>query len=241
MFVGTITSKRYSNQMSCPEFYNFIRPALEAVSRQQDLHWREVAEYAARALALSSADREETVASGAKTKFEDRVHWALTYLRGAKLIESSGRGTNRVTERGKEYLDRAPAVIKPADLAEFPEFREFNRPRQSNSGRIDLRASDIPANLTPLESMEQSHLALREELASSVLMQLKEVSPSRFERIIVVLMLSLGYGGPQEDAGQTLGRSGDGGVDGVIRQDRLGLDSIYLQAKRYADRTVGTE
>lgn len=226
--------------MPCPEFFYFIRPTLEAIAENPGIHWSEAGNIAARKLDLVEVDREELVRSGTKTKFQDRVNWAHTYLRRAGLIHSVGRGSNEVTARGEEFLKRAPQVTKPLDLMEFPEFVIFSR----GSGQVRKPKATGPETppyqSTPLETITEASESIRSELAYSLLERIKQVSPARFERIIVELMLRLGYGGPREDAGETLGRSGDGGVDGVIRQDRLGLDNIYLQAKRWSDNVIGT-
>ncbi len=226
--------------MACPEFYYFIRPCLDAVAQNPGLHWREIGELASAQLKLSQTDREERIASGNRTKYEDRVQWALTYLRQAKLIEKIGRGKNQITSQGASYLKRAPKVIKPADLNEFPDFVKFHEGEgDSKKSQADQSKGSSEIDVTPIESMTTAYQTIRSKLATELLDQLKAVTPERFERIIVDLMLKLGYGGPRDDAGQTLGRTGDGGVDGIIRQDQLGLDNIYLQAKRWSGNSVG--
>lgn len=224
--------------MATPEFYNFIRPALEAVVRTPDVHWKAVLEKCIESLRLTTGDLAEMIPSGKRSRAADRTSWALTYLRQAKLTESTKPGWNRPTERGKEFLGRAPAVITPADLEEFEEFRDFQA-RKAKSP-VKLSGEATLELTTPLESIEQSHEMLTASLAALLLDHLKKVQPIRFERIIVDLMLTLGYGGARDDAGEAVGKSGDGGIDGIIKQDRLGLDNIYLQAKRYSDNTIGT-
>lgn len=165
--------------------------------------------------------------------------WALTYLRAARLVENAGRGKNSPTARGQEFVKRAPLTIKPDDLLEFPEFSSFYK--KSASKKL-VASSDKPISLsneTPQERIEQAYDELRAALAVEVHERLLATHPSRFERIIVDLMLKMGYGGSGEDAGQVVGKSGDGGIDGIIRQDHLGLDNIYLQAKRWQG-SVGT-
>jgi restriction system protein len=236
-----IVSPRPETRMPCPEFYYFIRPALEAVSRHPDAHWTDVKSYAVEKLRIKPEDLNERVASGNKTKIDDRVQWALTYLRQAKLVEKSGKGTSAITQRGSAFLAHAPAVIRPSDLRQFEEFVKFSGDAKpvGQAGESDPTLSE-PLQTTPLEAMSGAARQIRTELAANLLSRLKEVPPERCERIIVQLMLKLGYGGPRPDAGETLGKTGDGGVDGIIRQDRLGLDSIYLQAKRWSGNSVGT-
>jgi restriction system protein len=223
--------------MPIPEFYYFMRPALESLADGRDHYWRDIEGRIADLFKLTSAEREERIPSGRKTRLEDRVQWALTYLRQAGLIEKTGRGINRITPAGRTYLSRAPKVIKPADLMEFPEYVEFKQ-RSSSSSDEAKEPAAVPADTTPQEAIAAAYEELRTALAEDVLERVKTMSPARFEELIVELMLKLGYGGT-EASGRTLGRSGDGGVDGVIDQDKLGLEKIYLQAKRWSDGAVG--
>lgn len=229
--------------MAVPPFYHFLRPALEATAERDDLHWTEIAAHTIQRLGLKAEDLTEMIPGGRKTRVDDRVNWALTYLRAAQLLAKSGRGRTRITERGRAFLATAQQTIRPADLERYPEFLAFHRgsrlgERDRNSPPEDLVVS---SNETPLELLQHAHDDLRNSLAQDVLDRLKQVSPDRFERLIIDVMLRLGYGGTLEDAGMALGRSGDEGVDGVIKQDRLGLDNIYLQAKRWDNTTVGSK
>ncbi|MFN8473056.1 MAG: restriction endonuclease [Anaerolineae bacterium] len=226
--------------MAVPEFYYFIRPALEFHVDGQPHHWRDVEADAIHRFNLSPQDLEDLIPSGRKTRVADRVQWALTYLRQAKLLESPKRGVNQITERGRDYMKRAPEVINPEALGEFSEFGTFYRPTHAKSpgdGAIDKGQSLVSVK-TPQEAIETAFAEYRESLARDVLEQVKALPPSRFEQLIVDLMLRLGYGGP-EKSGRRLGRTGDEGVDGVIDQDKLGLEKIYLQAKRWGDGKVG--
>jgi restriction system protein len=226
----------YSSAVSVPEFHKFMRPVLDIVRRQDNIHRKEVAELSADLLQLTEEDKLETIASG-ESKWLNRVGWALSYLRKARLLEATGRGRYVITDRGKSYLESAPDAIRPSDLQQFPEFADFSR---RNGRRFPKDVEPSVLDVTPQEAMAQAHASIRAELADALLERLKQVSPARFEHIIVKLMLAIGYGGSRDDAGESLGRSGDGGIDGVIRQDRLGLDNIYLQAKRYKDNVIGT-
>ncbi len=225
--------------MAAPEFYHFIRPALEAVIARPGEHWRVHLEQVMSNLGLTEHDFNDVIPGSGKPRIEDRMFWALTYLRGAKLIETVGRGKNSPTVRGKEYFPKAPLIIKPKDLLVFPEFVSFYKGKQSKQKeKADDQPSLEPIE-TPLERIEQAYNEMRSALAADVLERLLKTHPARFERIIVDLMLRMGYGGSGEDAGQVVGKSGDGGIDGIIRQDHLGLDNIYLQAKRWQG-SVGT-
>jgi restriction system protein len=231
--------------MAVPEFHIFLRPVLEAFHDGAPRHWRDVERAVSAALKLTEDEQQELLASGRGTRVEDRVQWALTYLRQAKLIERTGKGTNRITERGKQYLPTAPKVITRSELYQFPEYAEFqrqSRPSPTNGKSApppSQPALSYPESLTPEERMEASYQELNAALAQEVLERVKGMPPAFFERLIVKLMLRLGYGRATEEFGEVLGKSGDGGVDGVINQDKLGLEKIYLQAKRWSDGPVG--
>ena len=225
--------------MAVPPFYCFIRPTLEVFSDRKERHRNDTKSEAIAQMNLSSDDLAETLGSGQRSRASNRAGWAMSYLSQAALIESTGqRGFWRITMRGFDYLKRAPQVIKPSDLEEFPEYLEFKRRRpENNSDPSDSSADTEPA--TPGEILDSAFSALTDALAFDLLSKVKEMSPERFEWLVVQLMLRLGYGGGLAESGQALGRSGDGGVDGVINQDKLGLDKVYLQAKRWKDGKVG--
>lgn len=228
--------------MPVPEFYHFIRPALEAHADGEVREMHSVRSEVVAKMQLSPEDEAELTASGNATKAYDRTQWALTYLRAARLLEQPKRGTNRITDRGREFLKTAPITIRPEDLRQFEEFRQFEKPKaKAPTSSTPLTEAPTPpiSSVTPEEALESSYSTLRSQLATDVLERVKSMTPAFFERLIVDLMLRLGYGGPSGD-GRVLGRSGDGGVDGVINQDKLGLEKIYLQAKRYTNGTVGS-
>ena len=198
---------------------------------------------------VTQKESEELLPSGRSTRLYSRVQWALTYLRQAKLLKSVGRGVNQITPRGSDFLLNSPDVIKPSDMLIFPEFVLFQQ-RNKAAPDVSLVTSTInffgagPTDtdkITPEESIEAAYQILNDALAQEILEKVKAMPPVFFEQLIVQLMLSLGYGGTMSDAGQTLGKSGDGGVDGVIKQDKLGLDKIYLQAKRWTEGSVGSK
>ena len=226
--------------MPVPEFYYFIRPALEAHREGQARDLASVRREVVSSLKLTPLDEEELVASGNTTKAYDRTQWALTYLRMAKLLEQPKRGWNRITDRGQEFLSTAPAIIRPELLQVFEEFRDFQKPKIKLTPSIaETVEVEVPLVSTPDETLDSAFGTLQSQLAEDVLERVKGMSPAFFERLIVDLMLRLGYGGPSGD-GRVLGRAGDGGLDGVINQDKLGLEKIYLQAKRYTNGSVGS-
>lgn len=235
--------------MAIPEFYYFIKPALELHKDGKPVSMKQAEGTLAELLSISPTDREEVLPSGRSTRLYSRVQWALTYLRQAKLLESVGRGINQITDRGREFLPTSPAVIRPSDLTKYPEFVKFQRGNAALSSDPLIKSADMLVDVsavtsdtvTPEESIEAAYQTLKDALAQEILERIKAMPPAFFEQLIVQLMLSLGYGGTMSDAGQTLGKSGDGGVDGVIKQDKLGLDKIYLQAKRWTEGSVGSK
>lgn len=235
--------------MPIPEFYYFSKPALELHKGGQSVTIKHMETVLADKFSIPNEEREELLPSGRSTRLYSRVQWASTYLRQAKLLESVGRGVNKITARGTQFLQTAPAIIKPSDLAMFPEFVTFQQGSGASANGTPVQsvglATDLVAaandKVTPEESIEAAYQTLKDALAQEVLERVKAMPPAFFEQLIVELMLSLGYGGTVEDAGQTLGKTGDGGVDGVIKQDKLGLDNIYLQAKRWNEGTVGSK
>lgn len=233
--------------MPLPEFYQFMRPILSVISDKEPHMIGSLREAMVKHFALTTAEQEELLPSGRKTRFNDRIYWALTYLRQAQLISSIRRGVVQITERGKQYLEKAPTPITPNDLKVFPEYVDFVSRKRSSAvlpkQDAEVLQSDYNPSIpsaTPEEVIYDAFVQYREALITELMEQLRQVSPSRFERLIVEVILRLGYGGLEGD-GQVIGRSGDGGVDGVISQDKLGLDKIYLQAKRWTDTPVGSK
>ncbi|MEQ1822852.1 MAG: restriction endonuclease [Fimbriimonadaceae bacterium] len=226
--------------MAVPEFYKFFRPTLEILIAKGRMHVSQIAEEAADRFDLSLVDREDLIPSRKRSRVADRVLWTGTYLFAAKLVDRPAPGTYEITARGREFLKTAPQVIRPELLEVFPEYVEFKtRSRPEKPASKDQNKLLEPSTASPEETIALSHQEVNSRLAEELLEKIKAMPPAFFEDLIVKLMLALGYGGSVEDAGRTLGRSGDGGVDGVIKQDKLGLDNIYLQAKRWGDGTVG--
>lgn len=234
--------------MAVPEFYHFIKPALALHKDGKPRPLQNIKAALAQELHLTTEDCAELTPSGSTTRFIDRVHWALTYLRQAGLIKSVARGITQITDAGLKYLPDSPAVIKPSDLKQFPAFVAFatgSKAAKSSEPSVLPPNTPVPLPLpeqaTPEELVAETYATLRESLAEEVLERVKAMPPAFFERLIVQLMLRLGYGGGAAEAGEAIGKSGDGGVDGVINEDKLGLDKIYLQAKRWDNGTVGSK
>lgn len=183
---------------------------------------------------LTEEERTELLPSGGTFKFSSRVSWARTYLQKAGLLEATRRGYLRITQRGVEVLKKKPQKIDNQLLSQFAEFRKFQGKRKSK------KENDNTTPETPIESIATYYEQIREALAAELIDRIKKCSPQFFERLVILLLVSMGYGGSLKDAGQAIGKTGDGGIDGVIREDKLGLDNIYIQAKRWVDKPVGS-
>lgn len=232
--------------MPIPDYQTLMLPVL-SLSAKGETRIGDATERIAEELHLSADDRAALLPSGRQTIFANRVHWAKTYLAQAGLIESTRRGHFRITQRGRQLLGTRPSRIDNSVLSEFPEFQQFKdraRASQSKTHRaIEKGGQAAPQPLheqTPDEIMRAAHKQIEAAVAREVLSRVLAAPPEFFERLIVRLLLAMGYGGSTADAGRTLGGSGDDGVDGVIDQDALGLDRVYVQAKRYAQgNTIG--
>jgi restriction system protein len=179
---------------------------------------------------MNDAEMTKRIPSGQSTIFENRVGWARTYLKKAGLIEAVLRGQYRITQRGLDVLKSKPSKIDGALLKQFPEFVEFISPQK---GQTTGAEAETPESQTPLEVLESAYQRLRREVADELLQAVRSATPAFFEHLVVDLLVAMGYGGSLEDAGQAVGRTGDDGVDGIIKEDRLGLDAVYIQAKRW--------
>jgi restriction system protein len=189
---------------------------------------------------LSDKDRLQLVPSGGETVFRNRVHWAKTYLYKAGLLELTKRGHFRITERGRHLLASDPPQIDNATLMQFAEFRAFRAIRRVKPASAAAEPIPAPDLATPEERIEAAYSEITSELLNTLLERLRASSPQFFERAVLDLLVAMGYGGSRAEAAERVGRSGDGGIDGVINQDPLGLDVVYVQAKRYAEaNTVG--
>lgn len=224
--------------MAVPDFQSLMMPLLRLAADGQEHSLAEARESLAAQFELSDRDREEPLPSGRQSKFSNRVAWAKSYLQQAGLLLSPRRGHFQLSDRGRDVLKNAPPRIDIKFLEQYPEFVEFRTPKGDVAPMPSPTPSSTPEPETPEEALEAAHLRMRVGLASELLGRVKEASPQFFERLVVELLLKMGYGGSRRDAGQAIGRSGDEGIDGVISEDRLGLDVVYLQAKKW-DGTVG--
>jgi len=215
-----------------PDYQSFMLPLLKIASDGEEHSMREAFDVLAKAFKLSEAQLRELLPSGRQTTFENRVGWAKTYLKKAGLLDSPRRGHFQITSRGRGVLEASPQRIDREFLMRYPEFVEFHRPQSTADGGTDKEEG---IDQTPEEGIEAAYQRVREQLAQELLQTVKSCSPTFFERLVVDLLVKMGYGGTRRDAGQAIGGSGDRGIDGIIKEDRLGLDIVYIQAKRWDD------
>ena len=217
--------------MAIPDYQTVMLPLLRFLKDAKEHSIGEVVDALADEFNLSAEERQQLLGSGQQTVIRNRAGWARTYLKKAGLIASTRRGYFCITERGQSVLASKPERIDVKYLEQFPEFVAFRELRHE-------RPDEAPGDATPEEALDAAYSRLRLGLEAELLDQVKSASPSFFERLVVELLVRMGYGGTLRDAGQAIGKSGDGGIDGIIKEDRLGLDVIYIQAKRW-DSTIG--
>jgi len=223
--------------MPIPDFQKIMLPLMQFAGDGTEHSVRDAIEHLARHFKLSQEDLREMLPSGIQSRFDNRVHWARSHLKQAGLLENPSRGIFKITDAGRKVLDSKPKEIGIKFLMQFEKFRDF-RTRSSRDGIAAVATVESEeAKTTPKEVLEESYQKLRNELAVELLDMVKQCSPKFFENLVVELLVKMGYGGSRREAGRAVGRSGDGGIDGIINEDRLGLDVIYIQAKRW-DRDV---
>lgn len=223
--------------MAVPDFQSLMLPLLRVAQDGSDHSLAEARDVLAAEFKLSKADQEELLPSGSQSRFGNRVAWAKSYLQQAGLVYSPRRGHFQVSDRGRDVLKAPPGRIDIKFLERYPEFAEFRHKKGDNSEEPQQQQPGAELE-TPEEALETAHAKMRTSLAAEVLARVKAGSDQFFERLVVELLLKMGYGGSRRDAGQAVGKSGDEGIDGIISEDRLGLDVVYLQAKKW-EGTIG--
>jgi restriction system protein len=217
-----------------PDYQTLMRPVLECAS-SGEVRISDAVEQLADKLGLTADERSALLPSGKQTTFSNRVHWAKTYLNQAGLVEITRRGYFNITDRGRAALADKTATIKNSYLEQFEDFQAF-KGKANDVQQQPSKIADITETVsTPDEVLRSAHASITNALAADLLDRVKKATPAFFEGLIVALLIAMGYGGTSENAGRAIGQSGDDGVDGVIDQDPLGVDQIYIQAKRYAD------
>ena len=222
--------------MAIPDFQTIMLPVLKLASSSNEYKLSDAVEKLADEFGLSSEERNELLPSGTQAVFNNRVAWARSYLKQAALVDNPRRGYFSITESGRKLLAEKPERITISLLIKYPEFQEFRNRKKIDKGddaSLVLPLLEIESKLTPEDALASAYNQLRNALESEIIASVKSASPSFFERLVVDLLVKMGYGGSRQEAGRALGRSGDGGIDGIINEDRLGLDVIYIQAKRW--------
>ncbi len=221
--------------MAIPNYQTIMLPLLTLASDGEEHKFSQAVEILADKFSLSTEERNDLLPSGNQAVFNNRVGWARSYLKQAGLLASPKRGFFTITQKGLGLLNTSPKKIDKSVLERYPEFIEFkNRKKEKNENDTQVEIStEQDSTLTPEDALAIAYKQLRMALESEILTYVKESSPSFFERLVVDLLVKMGYGGNRNNAGKALGKSGDGGIDGIINEDRLGLDVIYIQAKRW--------
>jgi len=224
--------------MAIPDYQKIMLPLLKYSADGIEHSFREAVEKMAIFFGVNDNERSELLPSGKQPIFDNRVGWAKTYLTKAHLLELPKRGYLKITKRGINLLKKPPLEITSKFLEQFEEFKKFTT--QKKDHQTDCSPATMLSNndLTPDDILSKAYIELKESIELEVLEQIKSVSPMFFEQLVIDLLVSMGYGGNRQDAARAVGKSGDGGIDGIINEDRLGLDVIYIQAKRW-DNVVG--
>jgi len=219
--------------MPIPDYQTIMLPLLVLLADRAEHKKQEAVDTLAKYFKLTDAELLELLPSCLQPIFGNRVGWAMTYLKKAGLIEAPRRAVCKITERGIETLKQSPKEINVKFLSQFPEFLEFKGfSRKDTSNRVEEDV-ELKEGRTPQELLEYGYEKIRQDLSDEILKRVKECSANFFEKLVVALLISMGYGGSRSDLGRAVGRSGDEGIDGVIKQDQLGLDVIYIQAKKW--------
>ncbi len=219
--------------MAIPDFQSLMLPLLQFCGDGEEHTNREALESLADEFDMSEEEQKQLLPSGQQRTFDNRVAWARAHMKMAGLIENTRRGVFRITSRGQEILNKPPSGINLKFLRQFPEYIEARDKHKNHRQQNEADVSDEKESQTPAEQLEEAYQVIRDNLASDLLAQLKSSSSIFFEKVVVEVLVKMGYGGSRKDAGKAIGRSGDEGIDGIIKEDRLGLDIIYIQAKKW--------
>ncbi len=219
--------------MAIPDYQSIMLPLLTMSNDGQEHSHREAINTLADHFQLTEEERRELLPSGKQPIFDNRVGWAKTYLEKSGLLDKTRRAHFRITNEGREVLASNPVQINNAFLKQYASFRDFTSP--SKSAEKETSATAAQGDTTPDEQIAQAHQELNQSLAVEVITSVRNATPQFFEQLVVDLMIAIGYGGSRKEAGQATRSTNDDGVDGIIKEDRLGLDTIYLQAKRWVN------
>ena len=217
--------------MAIPDFQTVMLPLMRHCQDGQEHSISDTVDALAKHFKLTDEERKALLPSGVQEVFRNRVAWAKSHLKMAGLLANPRRGIYQITERGREVLVKPPTALNLRFLHQFPEYQAFRATHKQRTEEAEEAETNHGA--TPEESLETAYAKIRDDLAADILQRLKTCSPTFFERLVVEVIVKMGYGGSRQDAGKAIGKSGDGGIDGMIKEDKLGLDAIYIQAKRW--------
>lgn len=226
--------------MPIPKYNELMLPLLQFTSDGEEYHIKEAVDPISEYFGLTPEDKQKVMGNSKQSVIYYRIHWANTYLKKAGLLSSSRRGYIQITERGRSVLREKPNKVDSHFLMRFPEFVEFKSSSKTDSeSDVETDSNDV-SELAPKELIDSTYKSIVNDLADQLLESVLSASPAFFEKLVVDLLLAMGYGSALQDAGQTTQISNDGGIDGYIQEDKLGLDTVYIQAKRWAiDNTIG--
>ena len=222
-----------------PDYQSIMLPLLKKISDGKVYKYRELIEILTKDYNLTEEEQKELLPSGQQPIFDNRVGWANTYMKKAGLIKSEKRGHLQITDLGQKILSDNPKEINNQFLKQFDTFKDFTRVKKHGTTKSKEIKEIIEEEQTPEEMLEYAHQKLTNDLSQELIETIKMCSPRFFENLVIDLLLAMGYGGSRVDAGKAIGKSNDGGIDGIIKEDKLGLDIIYVQAKRW-ENTVPT-
>ena len=223
--------------MPIPDFQTFMQPLLVSIEDGSEHDLKDVKKSLINKFKLTDEELQVKIPSQRAYLFDNRLGWANTYLKKAGLISSKRRGFLQITEQGKQFLLQHPDQIKVADLKNIDEFKSFHKAKESNNTQQNQDIAIEDTVKSPEEIIDSAYNLIFNGLVVELLSTIKSCSAQFFERLVVDLLITMGYGGSRKEAGAAIGRTGDGGIDGIINEDKLGLDSIYIQAKRW-EKTV---
>ena len=219
-----------------PDYQTLMLPVLKSVADGKEHKIKEITESLSKEFSLTEEELNIMIPSGTQSVFYNRVGWARTYLKKANLISSESKGIIKITKRGLEILSQNPKRIDNKFLKQFEEFVEFQNKVNPKKEKAEIDTDYI--NQTPEELIDTAFQDFQKTLAEDLLDKIRKISPSFFEKLVVSLLVKMGYGGSIKDAGKAVGKTGDEGIDGIIKEDKLGLDVIYIQAKRWKENNI---
>lgn len=225
--------------MAIPTYEECMLPLMKIAEDGKEHLFREAIDALINQFNLTEEERQELLPSGSAFVINNRIGWARTYLTKAGLLLKTKRGYFRISEEGKKLLQKEPAFINTKMLKEYDAFNEFQTTKEPDNSENNKTEHNIQQSITPHELLESGYLSIKNELADELLSTIKNISPSKFEKLVIDLLVKMGYGGSIKEAATVVGKSGDEGIDGIIKEDKLGLDVIYIQAKKWDSGTIG--